>query len=82
METICLICLEKESEDRYPNAEALLEDLKRAKAGQAIRGKRKSGGAKLAEMWEVHRTLILVCGVSGTVIMGLLAALLWVMTHR
>ncbi len=82
METICLLCLEKEAEDRYASAEALLEDVKRARSGAPIRGMRKSGGAKLAEMWQEHRTLILVCGVSGTVILGLLSALLWVLTHR
>jgi serine/threonine protein kinase len=45
IEAVCLKCLEKPPEDRYPSASALAEDLTRFLDGDSLRGVAVAGGA-------------------------------------
>jgi hypothetical protein len=50
LEAVCLKCLEKKPQDRYPSAEALAEDLEHWQAGQTVRA-RPSGFGKRLLKW-------------------------------
>jgi len=48
LERICLRCLEKAPEDRYPSAEALAADLAAWRLGRPLRGRRRGPAAAVA----------------------------------
>jgi hypothetical protein len=50
LEALCLKCLEKRPQDRYPSAEALADDLERWQAGQTIKA-RPSGVGRRVLKW-------------------------------
>jgi len=54
LETICLKCLAKEPERRYPDAQGLAEELHRWCAGEPIRARRVSGMERLIK-WTWRR---------------------------
>ncbi len=72
LETICLKCLEKRSDRRYPTADALAKDLGRFLSHEAISAKSVSTSRK-ASRWLVSHPKILAAMAS-----GLLLALVWI----
>jgi WD40 repeat protein len=54
LETICLKCLSKEPQRRYPDAAALAEDLRRYRAGEPIRARPASRTERLVK-WARRR---------------------------
>jgi WD40 repeat protein len=77
LETICLKCLEKDPNKRYPSAEALAEDLRRYLNGEAITA-RPVGAVERAVKWARRRpavagllALVLLVGAAG------LGGILW-----
>jgi serine/threonine protein kinase len=70
LETICLKCLEKDPDRRYPTAKALADDLRRYLSRFAITAKRVGPVARLAKFVRRHK----LASAAGTVILLLAAA--------
>jgi serine/threonine protein kinase/tetratricopeptide (TPR) repeat protein len=78
LETICLKCLEKKSENRYRSTGALADDLDRFAAGRTITARRASIATRIHHWTKRNRT---VAGLSATAAV-LLVSLLLVLSNR
>lgn len=77
LETICLKCLEKEPERRYPTAAALLTDLRNFLSGQPTIA-RPAGPLGLAARWiRRHPDRATLLGVTTTALLAVLGVWLW-----
>jgi len=78
LETICLKCMEKQPERRYPSARAVADDLRRFLAGEPIVASPPSGVQLLRRTLKRHRTAAVA--VIAAIVVGLggiLSALGW-----
>jgi eukaryotic-like serine/threonine-protein kinase len=63
LETICLKCLEKDPDRRYPTARALADDLRRYLSRFALAAKRAGPVTRLAKFVRRHKLAAVACGV-------------------
>lgn len=77
LETICLKCLEKDPQQRYPTAAAVAEDLQRFLRGEPITA-RRAGVMERAIKWTRRHPAHVIAIVCGTLIAcGILGSGLW-----
>jgi len=74
LEAICLKCLEKKPEDRYPSAEALAQDLERFLAGQAPSAPPLTHSRRLRRWVRQHATGLATAAVALLATIGLVVA--------
>jgi len=72
LQTLCLKCLAKEADRRYPTAAALGEELDRFLAGEPIRARPLSRAFRLAR-WARRKPALAVLGAMVTALLGLMA---------
>src|SRR5262249_30900890 len=72
LETVCLKCLEKDPNKRYPSAEALAAAWRGFLAGEAIRARRVGVGGRL---WRWGRRRPLLAGLTGALVLSLAGGL-------
>jgi tetratricopeptide (TPR) repeat protein/tRNA A-37 threonylcarbamoyl transferase component Bud32 len=72
LETICLKCLEKDSQRRYGSAEALAEDLERWLVGEPIRARRSNAWERTVKWAKRRPALAGLMGISGAAAVALL----------
>ncbi|MBI2932997.1 MAG: protein kinase [Planctomycetes bacterium] len=66
LERICLRCLRKDPDERYPTANDLAEDLARVAAGEEVTVRRETTSARLRRAMKRHR-LVAVSALAGLV---------------
>jgi hypothetical protein len=77
LETICSVCLQKDPKRRYASVDALADDLRRWRGGQAISARPESG---IQHMWRLARRHPMTAALSAALCMTLLTALLGLAT--
>ncbi len=70
LETICLVCLEREPARRYADAAALAEDLRRFLADEPIRAKPPGAWERFRKFSRRHRAEVVAAGVVAAVLLG------------
>ena len=78
LETICLVCLQKNPAHRYGSAEAMGEDLRRYLANEPILARRTHLPERVVK-WAIRRPLLTACGIGG---LALTSLLWWVWWNR
>jgi hypothetical protein len=73
LETICLICLQKEPQRRYASARELAEDLRRYLGGEPVQARRDGRLRKAARRLKKHKEIAYLAG--GVLAVGLVALL-------
>jgi hypothetical protein len=81
LETICLKCLEKPIERRYPTARALAEDLGRFLEGEPVQARPANALRKAASWSRRHRWVIVAVAASAALGLAALAFGLWEYTR-
>jgi tRNA A-37 threonylcarbamoyl transferase component Bud32 len=77
LETICLKCLEKNTDRRYPTARALAEDLARFLAGDPIMARPATAARKVVSWTRRHRWVIVAAASAAILALAALALGLW-----
>jgi serine/threonine-protein kinase len=77
LETICLRCLEKEPERRYPSAEALAEDLGAFLGGEPIRSRPAGRWERLKRRARRRPAEAVLLAAGGMALVGLAVGTLW-----
>ena len=77
LETICLKCLEKNTDRRYPTARALAEDLERFLAGDPILARPATVARKVVSWTRRHRWVIVAVASAAILALVALALGLW-----
>jgi serine/threonine-protein kinase len=76
LETICLVCLQKDPVLRYSSAEALAEDLRRFLGNEPILARRTALPERVVK-WAVRRPLIAALSIGGLALTSLLWWIWW-----
>jgi serine/threonine protein kinase len=76
LETICLVCLQKNPLHRYGSAEALAEDLRRFLANEPIRARPTHLPERVVK-WAHRRPILLSCGLGGLVLTSIFWWVSW-----
>ena len=76
LETICLVCLQKNPAHRYGNAEALAEDLRRFLANEPILARRTHLPERVVK-WATRRPLLATLGLTGLTLTSILWWVWW-----
>src|SRR5262249_4737615 len=82
LETICLKCLEKEPERRYPSALALAEDLHRYLEGKPTLARPASVGQRILKWARREPARAALAALSVLVLLGLLGGGFWYAAHE
>lgn len=77
LETICLKCLEKNTDRRYPTARALAEDLERFLTGDPILARPATTARKVVNWTRRHRWVIVAVASAAFLALAALALGLW-----
>ncbi len=77
VETICLKCLEKDPQRRYPTAEELADDLQRLQEGKPILARRVSWFTRRLRVLQKHRLVTSVVALLVVAIAGVVFLSVW-----